>query len=158
MNFTRRLASLTLALASFAPLSSALAAEKSPPTPEQVVARHAEGVQMLTTTATAAIANAGSAAVTAINSLDAGGATDKQILAAGKRALGRVGTGVMRSLGGVRKMTEGALRVLNRIGAAEEFKVSVRSAAAGAVASIRAAGEAAATSVRAAVDAAITTE
>ncbi|MBL8745648.1 MAG: hypothetical protein JNK58_04735 [Phycisphaerae bacterium] len=153
-----RIAALGAVLASMLSASSAMAAEKAPPTADQVVARHAELVRNLEVRSGEALARAGETGVNAVNALDAKGAADEKILAAGRRALGRVGMGVDRSLGGVRKVTEGALRTLTRIGASDEVKQSVRATASGAAASIRASGEAAATAIRSAVDAATANE
>lgn len=152
-------------LSRFAAISAAVAllaapcvAHAAPPTPEQVVARHAEGVTNVVNTGTSAIANAGAAAVARIGELDAAGATDEAITRAGHRAVHRVGDMVRRSLEGVHKMTFSAVRVLSRIGAAEEFKTAVRTAAEAGASAIRSAGEAARSAIGAAVDAATSAE
>lgn len=139
---------------SFAALVAPQAALAAPPTPEQVVERYTTGSQALVTKSGEAIARVAQGAVEVIVALDAKGATDAQIGAAGERGLRRVREGVARSLGGLRKMTEAALRVLNRIDAGDEFKAAIRAAAESAIGSIRASGESAAASIRAAVEAA----
>lgn len=145
---------LAVVALSFVALVAPQAALAAPPTPGQVVERYTTGSQSLVTRSGEAIARVAQGAVDAIVALDAKGATDAQIGAAGERGLRRVREGVARSLGGLRKMTEAALLVLTRIGAGDEFKAAVRAAAESAVGSIRASGEAAATAIRTAVEAA----
>ncbi len=149
-----RVALLAVACASFLSPHSALAAPKAPPTPEQVVERYVQGSSALVARAGEALHRASMRAVASVQRLDGEGASNEVILRAGRRGLEGVGTIATRSLGGLRKMTDGALLILDRIGAADEFKGAVRLAAEGAAAAIRGSAEAAAGAIRAAVDAA----
>jgi hypothetical protein len=155
MVIASRFVSLLVVLAAiFSPLT-AKAGVSTPPTPGQVVERYVHAVQGLVGRCQEMLGRTAQGAIAVVERLDENGAPNEAIIAAGRLGVERVNRQTAYCLGGLHRLTEGAVRILHHLGAPEEAFMAVRRAAEAAAGAIREGSERAKMAVRAAVEAAI---
>lgn len=150
MNIAIRISSLVLALAAILMPAATASAQ---PTADQVAERAIAGINNLSDRAQAQMTNTTDATISAIERLDAKGATNEQITRAGDRGKVRINHLKAQNTRQLSRRGEVAIRHLQRLNADQALIDQVSAASTGAVTAL----ETKATESRAAIDAAVAT-